>query len=80
MPRTICLSNRQLAVIQAWGTTPDPAAVANQLHISIHTVHTHLKRMRRKLGVRKTVQVWLYVRGEGMWHISSYQIDKQSIP
>jgi|GEM_PF-1887286 len=55
-------SKRQLEVIAAWGVCPDPAKVAQQLDMSVHTVQTHLKRMRRKIGVHRTVEVWLWLQ------------------
>jgi DNA-binding NarL/FixJ family response regulator len=58
-PAPIRLSKRQIQVIRAWANNPDPEVVANELQISVHTVQTHLRRMRRKCGVTKTVMVWM---------------------
>lgn len=54
-------SKRQLEVIDRWGKSFDPVLVAREMEIKVSTVHTHLKRMRKKIGVRKTVEVWEYV-------------------
>jgi DNA-binding NarL/FixJ family response regulator len=52
-------SKKQLEVMRAWSECPDPSVIARQLHISEHTVQTHLKRIRRKAGVHRTVEAWM---------------------
>ena len=60
LPCDIYFSKRQLEVIAAWGECPNPMELARRLGMSVHTVQTHLKRMRRKLGVKRTVEVWMW--------------------
>ncbi len=45
------LSPRELDVVQCIFDDCTEAAMARQLTISAHTVHTHLERLYRKLGV-----------------------------
>ena len=45
------LSPRELDVVQCIFDDYTEAAMARQLTISVHTVHTHLERLYRKLGV-----------------------------
>ncbi len=45
------LSPRELDVVQCIFDDHTEAAMARRLAISVHTVHTHLERLYRKLGV-----------------------------
>ncbi len=45
------LSPRELDVVQCIFDDHTEASMARQLAISVHTVHTHLERLYRKLGV-----------------------------
>lgn len=45
------LSPRELDVVQCIFDDHTEAAMARQLAISVHTVHTHVERLYRKLGV-----------------------------
>jgi DNA-binding CsgD family transcriptional regulator len=58
-------TEHQRAIIREWSRQPSIAAVAEALELSEHTVQTHLKRMRRKLGVNRTFDVYRYLNGEG---------------
>jgi DNA-binding NarL/FixJ family response regulator len=54
------LSQRQAEVLTAFGQNPDPKAIAERLRISVATVNTHLRRTRKKLGVKRTIEAyWL---------------------
>jgi len=58
----IKFSKRQLEVIGFWGKSFDPVLVAREMEIKVSTVQTHLRRMRKKIGVKKTIEVWEYVK------------------
>lgn len=45
------LSNRELQIVHCIFDDRTEAGIARQLGISSHTVHTHLERLYRKLGV-----------------------------
>ncbi len=45
------LTDRELEIFRLIGQGITPAAIANQLHISPHTVDSHREKMRHKLGV-----------------------------
>lgn len=59
-PARSAFSKRQLDVIESWGKSFDPEAVAQELGIKVNSIQTHLRRMRKKLGVKRTVEVWEY--------------------
>lgn len=54
-------TEKQLAVIRQWSEQPSEAKIAEALGISEHTVHTHLRRLRAKLGVKRTFEVYKYL-------------------
>jgi DNA-binding NarL/FixJ family response regulator len=45
------ISDRELQIIQEIFDDRKESAIADDLTISVHTVHTHLERLYRKLGV-----------------------------
>lgn len=49
--RRLHMSERELQVVQGVFDDLKEAAIAARLGISTHTVHTHLERLYRKLGV-----------------------------
>ncbi|HMQ64117.1 MAG TPA: helix-turn-helix transcriptional regulator [Flavilitoribacter sp.] len=59
-------TGHQLTIIQLWSEEQSAAAVAKVLDLSEHTVLTHLKRMRRKLRVRRTFEVYKYARDKNL--------------
>ena len=65
-PTAISFTPRQLQVIEEWATQQSVAQAADQLKITESTFLTHLKRMRGKLGVNRTVDVYLFVLREGL--------------
>lgn len=48
----------QVNVIKSWSKYETISEAAEELGISEHTLNTHLKRMRKKLNVTKTFQVY----------------------
>jgi DNA-binding NarL/FixJ family response regulator len=46
------LSDRELEVFQLIGHGQTTRAIANQLHLSVHTIDTHREKIRRKLGLK----------------------------
>lgn len=59
--RSLRLSGRELEIVRGVFDNRTEHALASELHISPHTVHTHLDRLHRKLGVGSRVQVVLCV-------------------
>jgi DNA-binding CsgD family transcriptional regulator len=49
--QSLRISDRELQIIQGIFDDRKEFAIADELSISIHTVHTHLGRLYRKLGV-----------------------------
>jgi DNA-binding CsgD family transcriptional regulator len=58
------ISNRELQIIQEIFDDRKEFAIADDLKISIHTVHTHLERLYRKLGVTSRVTLVLHILSE----------------
>lgn len=51
------LSQRELEIAQAVFDDASEAEIAEVLDISVHTVHTYLKRLYQKLGANSRVQL-----------------------
>jgi len=58
------LSERQLQIIQRMFDDSSEARIALDLGISEHTVHTHIERLYRKLGVSSRCELLVRVFGE----------------
>jgi DNA-binding NarL/FixJ family response regulator len=58
------ISNRELEIVQGIFDDRKEFAIADELKISVHTVHTHLERLYRKLGVSSRVALVLYILSE----------------
>lgn len=62
--RTLELSGRELEIVRGVFEDRTEFAIANDLKISPHTVHTHVQRLHRKLRVANRVQLLLRVMDE----------------
>jgi DNA-binding NarL/FixJ family response regulator len=62
--KSLRLSPRELQIIQAIFDDRKELAIAHELTISVHTVHTHLERLYRKLGVSSRVGLILSILSE----------------
>ncbi|RCS54920.1 DNA-binding response regulator [Bremerella cremea] len=51
------LSNRELEVFQMIGNGMTTAAIAGQLHLSVHTIDTHREKLRHKLGAKNGAEL-----------------------
>jgi DNA-binding NarL/FixJ family response regulator len=58
------ISARELQIIQEIFDDRKEMAIAAELTISVHTVHTHLERLYRKLGVGSRVGLILCIFAE----------------
>jgi DNA-binding CsgD family transcriptional regulator len=58
------ISDRELQIIQGIFDDRKEFAIADDLAISVHTVHTHLERLYRKLDVSSRVGLVLYILSE----------------
>lgn len=59
-------TEHQLLILQLWSEHARIKQVAEEMDLSEHTIQTHLKRMRRKLGVNRTFDVYKYVKEREM--------------
>ena len=62
--QSLHISDRELQIIQEIFDDRKESAIANDLTISVHTVHTHLERLYRKLGVSTRVGLVVYILSE----------------
>src|SRR5262245_12546446 len=60
----LSISDRELQIIQGIFDDQKEFAIAQELKISVHTVHTHLERLYQKLGVSSRVALVLYILSE----------------
>ena len=58
------ISDRELQIVQGIFDDRKEFAIADELKISVHTVHTHLERLYRKLGVSSRVGLVLSILSE----------------
>ena len=58
------ISGRELQIIQEIFDDRKESAIADDLTISVHTVHTHLERLYRKLGVSTRVGLVVCILSE----------------
>jgi DNA-binding NarL/FixJ family response regulator len=58
------ISARELEIIQGIFDDRKELAIADELKISTHTVHTHLERLYRKLGVSSRLGLVLCILSE----------------
>jgi DNA-binding NarL/FixJ family response regulator len=59
--KSLHISNRELQIIQGIFDDRKEFAIADELTISVHTVHTHLERLYRKLGISSRVGLILCI-------------------
>ena len=64
--RTLALSSREMEIVRAVFDDKTEAAIASDLGISPHTVHTHVDRLHRKLGVTDRTQLILRIVSESL--------------
>lgn len=64
--RLVHFSERQLQVLRLWSELDSPKEVADRLHIKVRTLETHLKNARKKLNVRRTLDVVMYAKKNGL--------------
>lgn len=62
--QSLRISKRELQIIQGIFDDQKEFAIADELMISVHTVHTHLGRLYRKLGISSRVSLVLYILSE----------------
>lgn len=58
-------TERELQVLRVWALTNTARDAACRLDLAPRTIEAHLKNMRRKLGVKRSVDVMLYARDRG---------------
>jgi len=62
--RSLKLSGREFEIVRSILSDPTEASIALQLGMSEHTVHTHLERLYRKLGVSSRCQLIVRIFAE----------------
>ena len=68
------ISDRELQIIQGIFDDRKEFAIADELTMSVHTVHTHVERLYRKLGVSSRVALVLYILSEYLSSLSVYSL------
>ncbi len=63
-PTSLTIRETEIAVMLAKGLTNKE--VADQIHLSPHTVHTHRKNIMKKLGVRSASELTIYALSIGL--------------
>mgnify|MGYP002867593923 CR=1 FL=1 len=58
-------TERELQVLRVWALTNTARDAAGRLDLAQRTIEAHLKNMRRKLGVKRSMDVMLYARDRG---------------
>ncbi|MEN0050612.1 MAG: LuxR C-terminal-related transcriptional regulator [Bacteroidota bacterium] len=58
-------SDRELEILKVWKDLDTTGKAANALGISERTLETHLRNMRRKLQVKRSMDVVLHARDQG---------------
>ncbi len=59
------VTHRERQVLRLWGQYMNTALIAQELKVSEHTINTHLKRARKKMGVKKTILAWRCLEQRG---------------
>ena len=62
--KSLQISNRELEIIQGIFDDQKEFTIARELTISVHTVHSHLERLYRKLGVSSRVELVVRIFSE----------------
>ena len=62
--RSLRLSGREFQIVQGVFSDQTDEAIAQELGISPHTVHTHVKRLYQKLEITSRVQLVIRVMAE----------------
>ena len=62
--KSLRISDRELQIVQRIFDDLPEFAIADELKISVHTVHTHLERLYRKLGVSTRAGLILCILSE----------------
>lgn len=62
MNEKINFTDRQVEILKTWSSESSIEKTADTLGVSRHTIETQLKRMRKKVGVNRTVDVYIYAR------------------
>lgn len=62
----------QIRIIELWAEQETISALAEKINRSEHTVQTHLKRMRKKINVSRTFDVYRYMVTNQLINIHNY--------
>ena len=62
--RSLALSPRELQIVRGVFDDRTEFAIASDLRMSPHTVHTHIHRLHQKLGVADRVEVIVHIMQE----------------
>lgn len=61
-PSGVQFTTRQKEIVRAWAKYPTIAQASAAMDISEHTFQTHLRRLRRKIQVNRTFDVYEYMK------------------
>lgn len=59
--KEVVFTDRQIEIMEAWSANDSLNLISEKLGITENTVQTHLKRLRARLNVHRTVDVYLYM-------------------
>jgi two-component system, NarL family, response regulator LiaR len=65
------LTDREVAVLQAFAEGKSTVEVARELSVSVSTVHSYMKKILAKLGVHSKLQAVMLAIREGIVHVDS---------
>ncbi|TXB69452.1 helix-turn-helix transcriptional regulator [Phaeodactylibacter luteus] len=57
---TVYFTPHQLHILEVWSNNRTLEDTATACGLSVHTINTHLKRMRKRAGVNRTFDLWKY--------------------
>ena len=60
--KEVPFTERQLLIMKLWEELENTEEIALKLGVSVNTIVTHLRRMREKLGVKRTFEVYKYIK------------------
>ncbi len=60
--KEVPFTERQLLIMKLWEELENTEEIALKLGVSVNTIVTHLRRMRKKLGVKRTFEVYKYIK------------------
>lgn len=61
----VIFTKRQLDILACWAEVAGEEIIADRMGVSRHTVHTHLRRARQRIGAKRTFDAYKYALDRG---------------